>query len=55
MHTAHCGPESGIDGNLYQIADLTPAAISAIHTCEAALKEITGQSIVLIAYQTPLS
>ena len=55
MHTAHRGPESSIDGNLYPVADLTPAAVSAIHTCEAALKEITGQSIILIAYQDPIS
>lgn len=43
------------DGNLYQPADLTPAALSAIQTCEAALKEITGRTILLVAYEEPLS
>ena len=43
------------DGSLYQPADLTPAALSAIHTCESALKEITGRTILLVAYEEPIS
>ena len=43
------------DGNLYQPADLTPAALSAIQTCAAALKESTGRPLLLVAYAEPLS
>ena len=48
-------PQHAPDGNLYQPADLSPAAVSALHACEKDLQRITGQRIILIAYQEPLS
>lgn len=47
--------EYNLDGNLYQPADLSPAAITALHACEKDLQNITGQKIILVAYQEPLS